>query len=99
MFTLLKTLPGSRKSPSRAPAHRPPVEPLECRRLHSATPVAADSFSSSGDTQQGLLLPAIQAAREATTTSASTSGGYLLTSIQHAGGANTSGIIAVLIGL
>ena len=98
MFTLLKTLSRSHKSPAPAPAHRPAVEPLEGRRLHSATPVAADSFSA-GETQQGLLLPAVQAAREARTTTTTTSGGYVLTGVQHTGGVNTNGIIAVLIGL
>ena len=97
MFTLLKTLSRSRKSPAPARAHRPAFESLEGRRLQSATAVAADSFSS-GDTQQGLLLPAVQAAREARTTATTTSGGYLLTSIQHSGGVNTTGIIAPLIG-
>ena len=99
MFTLLKALSRSRKTPAPVPAHRPAFEPLEGRQLHSATPVAVNSFASSADTQQALLLPAVQAAREARTTSTATSGGYLLTSIQHSGGVNTNGIIAVLIGL
>ena len=94
MLALLAKLSRSHKTqtPAAPAAHRPAFEPLEGRRLCSVSPVAVSSFSW-GETNTGLLLPAVQAAREAARTSPT--GGTSITD----GTSNTNNIIAILIGL
>ena len=57
-------MPAGETPPMRSTQRHPVVEAMETRRLMSVTPTG-DAYAAETDSQSALLLPAVQAAREA----------------------------------